>query len=82
MQAVSRFGIGSEFTGKYIREHEVMDSSLWKSLPNLTSLYDRAIRQLGSSGGGNHFFDALIGKVINPVSVLKDNCNRSVASAF
>lgn len=70
MQSVSRFGLGSEFTGTDIREHIVMDEYLWMHLPYLTNLHDRAVKQLGSSGGGNHFFDALIGEVITPVSWL------------
>lgn len=73
MQSVSRFGLGSEFTGTDVRDHEVMDDYLWEHLPHLTSLHDRAVRQLGSSGGGNHFFDALIGEVITPAPWLINN---------
>jgi tRNA-splicing ligase RtcB len=66
MQTVSRFGVGSEFTRSGAREHEVMDDYLWRHLPHLEKLRNTAIRQLGSSGGGNHFFDALIGEVVTP----------------
>ena len=62
MQNVTRFGLGSEFEDP--REHEVMDDPLWTTLPHLAKVRDKAQRQLGSSGGGNHFFDALIGEAV------------------
>jgi tRNA-splicing ligase RtcB len=70
MKDVSRFGVGSEFTRSGARKHEVMDDYLWQHLPHLKTLHNTAIRQLGSSGGGNHFFDALIGEVVTPSYIL------------
>ena len=64
MQAVSSFGVGSGFKGKDRRDHPVMDDPLWRELPALREHRALAHEQLGSSGGGNHFFDALIGEVV------------------
>jgi tRNA-splicing ligase RtcB len=63
MQAVSSFGQGSGFQGSQRRDHAVMAEPLWNELPHLRQLKPLAGQQLGSSGGGNHFFDALIGEV-------------------
>ncbi len=62
MKQVSSFGIGSKFVRP--RDHRVMRDPLWEELPNLKVLKNKAHEQLGSSGGGNHFFDALIGEVL------------------
>jgi len=64
MKAVSRFGLGVRFDPPY--QHEVMDDPLWDQLPHLKNLKSLAASQLGTSGGGNHFFDALIGEVVAP----------------
>ena len=47
------FGSGAQF--KQPANHAVMDSDVFDALPLLKSLKDRAWRQLGSSGSGNHF---------------------------
>ena len=73
MQSVTRFGVGSEFTRSGARKHKVMDDYLWRHLPNLAVLRNTAIRQLGSSGGGNHFFDVLIGEVVTPSQHVVDS---------
>jgi len=62
MRSVSSFGLGSKFDTP--RDHPVMRHELWEALPNLADLKPKAEEQLGSSGGGNHFFDALIGQVL------------------
>ena len=64
MKAVTRFGVGSNFDKPH--DHEVMHDPLWNQLPHLKDLKDKAQNQLGSSGGGNHFFDALVGEVVAP----------------
>jgi tRNA-splicing ligase RtcB (3'-phosphate/5'-hydroxy nucleic acid ligase) len=64
MRAVSHFGVGGGFSGANRRQHPVMDEALWQSIPVLRSHKTRAQDQLGTSGGGNHFFDALIGSVV------------------
>jgi tRNA-splicing ligase RtcB (3'-phosphate/5'-hydroxy nucleic acid ligase) len=54
----TRFGIGAEFGPYERREHAVMDDPAWDTLPQLRALRDKAHRQLGTSGSGNHFVDA------------------------
>jgi tRNA-splicing ligase RtcB len=67
MRAVTSFGLGSGFRGKERRDHPVMNDPLWQEIPALSRLKSLAHEQLGSSGGGNHFFDGLIGEVVkNP----------------
>ena len=39
------------------QEHEVLDSSLFNEIPFLKPLRGKAVRQLGSSGKGNHFVE-------------------------
>lgn len=64
MKDITRFGLGVKFDPPH--QHEVMDSPLWDELPHLKNLKSLAASQLGTSGGGNHFFDALIGTVEAP----------------
>lgn len=63
MQAVSRFGVGANYPRGEWLDDPVMDDPLWNELSSLKSLKTLAHEQLGTSGGGNHFFDALIGTV-------------------
>ncbi|MCL4507165.1 MAG: RtcB family protein [Chloroflexi bacterium] len=51
----TRFGAGVEW--KSPQEDEVLDDANWQTTPLLRSLHDKAIRQLGTSGSGNHFAD-------------------------
>jgi len=39
------------------QEHEILDSPVFREIPFLKPLRGKAIRQLGSSGGGNHFVE-------------------------
>jgi len=73
MQAVSSFGKGSGFAGSERRTHPVMDDPLWRELNHVKQLQPLAWQQLGSSGGGNHFFDAVIGEVIEEAGWLPLN---------
>jgi len=50
----TRFGL-SEF--KDIGEHEIVERKEFKEIPFLRTLYDKFVKQLGSSGHGNHFVD-------------------------
>ena len=50
----TRFGVGSEW--KTPRQHDVMDED-WGVSPVTRSIKDRAHRQLGTSGSGNHFVE-------------------------
>lgn len=50
----TRFGIGAFFERK--RRHDVMDQD-WRVSPVTQRLKDKAWKQLGSSGSGNHFVE-------------------------
>ncbi|MEM7802143.1 MAG: RtcB family protein [Chloroflexota bacterium] len=67
--AETRFGF-EDFERKP-RKHAVMDDPMWndRSLP-LHKHVGRARKQLGSSGGGNHFADLMRGRVIQAVDWL------------
>lgn len=51
------FGMGSQWKGSRLAEHEVLDDRTWTATPLLLSLKDNAYRQLGTSGTGNHFVE-------------------------
>ena len=48
------FGVGAGFTGRDRRNHPVMDED-WNLCKITADNRDKAWKQLGSSGGGNHF---------------------------
>ena len=54
LERETRFGIGAAFTDK--RQHAVMDAD-WTVSPVTQRLKDRAWKQLGTSGSGNHFVE-------------------------
>lgn len=59
MRSETRFGINAGFDANDRRDSWVLDEAdRWKATPLLSGLKDKAHRQLGSSGGGNHFVDA------------------------
>jgi tRNA-splicing ligase RtcB len=64
MEGASSFGLNSGFDGPYTRDHPIMYDPMWNQLRLLTDLKEKAQRQLGSSGGGNHFFDLVHGSVL------------------
>jgi tRNA-splicing ligase RtcB len=51
------FGMGAQWQGKQRAEHEVLDDAAWNATRLLKSLQDNAVRQLGTSGTGNHFVE-------------------------
>ena len=51
----TRFGPGVEWTGP--QEDEVLDDPNWEATRLLHNLRDKSVRQLGTSGSGNHFVD-------------------------
>ena len=59
LRSVTAFGVGSDFKPGE-RKHAVMDDPLWREIHTLTKLQSKARRQLGSSGGGNHFADLVV----------------------
>lgn len=54
IQEETRFGIGAAFTNK--REHHVLDED-WSVSPVTRDNKDKAWKQLGTSGSGNHFVE-------------------------
>ena len=62
------FGSGEGFTNP--SEHAVLDHPAFDALPLLKGLQDRAVKQLGSSGSGNHFVEFGIVEVENKDDVL------------
>ena len=55
LESQTRFGAGSEWNPN--REHEVLEDPLWDEHPVARRYYDVAVRQLGTSGSGNHFVE-------------------------
>ena len=49
--------MGAEWQGRQRPEHEVLDDPAWNATRLLMSLQDKAARQLGTSGSGNHFVE-------------------------
>ena len=52
----TRFGAGASFRGPTLREHEVLERD-WTISPITRQTREKAVKQLGTSGGGNHFVD-------------------------
>lgn len=48
------------------REHEVLSNTLFNEVPVVKQLKDKAYRQLGTSGGGNHFVEFGITEITDP----------------
>ena len=48
---------GMEGVLPFKQYHPLFDREEWRTIPILKKLRDKAIRQLGTSGGGNHFVD-------------------------
>ena len=63
----SFFGMGIENDG-LIKEHPFLDRPEFNDVPNIKKLKDKAWRQLGTSGGGNHFVDFGIVKITDPTN--------------
>ena len=65
------FGIGAEWKGGRRASHPVLDDPAWDSTPLLRSLQDNAVRQLGTSGTGNHFVEWGTFRLHEPLSGLQ-----------
>ncbi len=71
---VTHFGMGrANFISGKKRDHPVMDDPRWKEIHILRNQKATALNQLGSSGGGNHFVDLVIGKIDQDVDWLPLN---------
>jgi tRNA-splicing ligase RtcB (3'-phosphate/5'-hydroxy nucleic acid ligase) len=51
----TRFGTGKDWDGK--QEHSIIDSPVFDQIPILNNMRKKALRQLGTSGSGNHFVE-------------------------
>ena len=60
----TKFGMNETQTVK--ADHEVFYKSEFQEIPLLKSLLPKAYKQLGSSGGGNHFVEFGVAKIDNP----------------
>ena len=56
LEQETRFGVGAAFEKDERREHAVMDED-WSICALTARLKDKAWKQLGTSGGGNHFVE-------------------------
>ncbi len=54
----TRLGLGAAFEPFARRQHDVLDDPDWHATKQLKHLKDKAHKQLGTSGTGNHFVDA------------------------
>jgi tRNA-splicing ligase RtcB len=61
------FGMGAEWKGKRRADHEVLDDAAWNATPLLKNLQNNAVRQLGTSGTGNHFVEWGTFKLYEPI---------------
>ncbi|NDV64383.1 RtcB family protein [Bacteroides sp. 224] len=55
LKAYTHFGITGALP--FAQEHEILDRSEFQLTPLLKMLHGKVVRQLGSSGGGNHFVE-------------------------
>jgi len=56
IESETRFGMGAQFENDKLRDHDVMDAD-WSVSPITSANKDKAHRQLGTSGSGNHFVE-------------------------
>lgn len=59
LESVTVFGTGNP--AKPVADHPILHDPRWKATPFLVSLYATACQQIGTSGGGNHFAEIVIG---------------------
>lgn len=55
--AWTKFGAGNGWDGKHKANHSILDNAAFNATPFIKNLHDKAVHQLGSSGGGNHFVE-------------------------
>ena len=67
LKQITAFGLGSDFKAGE-RQHAVMDDPRWTDIEAAKRLRSLAQRQLGSSGGGNHFADLVLIDLFEPLN--------------
>ena len=70
LRAGTTFGVGEDSPGP--AEHPILDAERWTLTPQTRSLRQKARRQLGTSGGGNHFADLVVGERLHPDAPLPE----------
>jgi tRNA-splicing ligase RtcB (3'-phosphate/5'-hydroxy nucleic acid ligase) len=65
----TKFGMTEVHKNK--ADHEVFIRSEFQDIPLLKTLFAKAYKQLGTSGGGNHFVEFGIAKITNPLNEWK-----------
>jgi len=55
--AWTKFGAGAGWQGNLRAAHGILDRPEFNATPFIRSLHEKAVHQLGSSGGGNHFVE-------------------------
>jgi tRNA-splicing ligase RtcB (3'-phosphate/5'-hydroxy nucleic acid ligase) len=65
------FGMGAQWKGAARADHQVLDDPAWQATPLLKTLKDNAMRQLGTSGTGNHFVEWGTLRLYEPLSKLQ-----------
>jgi tRNA-splicing ligase RtcB (3'-phosphate/5'-hydroxy nucleic acid ligase) len=68
IESETKFGVGAEFSNR--RQHAVMDAD-WAVTRVTRGLKDKAWRQLGTSGSGNHFVEFGVLEVFQPIEALQ-----------
>lgn len=74
----TKFGMSD--THKIKADHEVLDNALFREIPLLKSLHDKAYKQLGTSGGGNHFVEFGLVNLYQNIDSLKQGQYFAVLS--
>jgi tRNA-splicing ligase RtcB (3'-phosphate/5'-hydroxy nucleic acid ligase) len=65
------FGIGAEWKGARRPQHTVLDDPAWEATRLLQTLQVNAMKQLGTSGTGNHFVEWGVFRLYEPLLGLK-----------
>jgi tRNA-splicing ligase RtcB len=69
LQKYTFFGVGA--TNPLRESHQVLDDIRWHKISRLKELKDSAVKQLGTSGSGNHFVEFGIFEVLEPFETFK-----------
>ena len=60
LQAVTTFGLGEN--NRRSADHSILDKQRWQLTSQIRGLRDKAVKQIGTSGSGNHFAELVIGE--------------------
>ena len=77
--AHTKFGAGGMWQGQQRTDHEVLYRKEFNATPFIKGLRERAVSQLGTSGGGNHFVEFGILEFEKPDTVLNIAKGKYVA---